>query len=319
MKPHSLCLLLLCILFVPIVAMAQNSPWDPAKIHMVSRELAPGVFGVFADDVDKKDHTGTNAGFVVGRNGVLVIESLVNGTLASELLGEIRKHTTLPIRYLVNTSYHGDHSYGNFLFPAETTIISHAKTKEFIDTKFEQDRKFMLGLMGVGRGIEEVVPRSADVTLSESLSVDLGGRRIEILHIGFAQTPGDLIIWLPEEKIVFVGNMIQAPPPAIPWLLEGRAQESIRTLQRLHDMLDDQAVIVTGHGRPMHRQDILYSIEYLTDLERQIATAREQRLTLEQVQKRVTMPAYSRYSLFNFAHFQVNIPAVYGEISTGKP
>jgi len=83
-------------------------------------------------------------------------------------------------------------------------------------------------------------------------------------------------------------------------------------------MLDDQAVIVTGQGRPMHRQDILYSIEYLTQLERQIATAREQKLTLEEAQKRITMPAYSRYSLFNFAHFQVNIPAVYREISAGK-
>ena len=178
-----------------------------------------------------------------------------------------------PIRYLVNTSYHGDHCYGNFIFPAETTVIGHELTKAYIDTKFEADRTFMLGLIGPGRGIEEVVPRSADLTLTDRITLDLGERKVEILHIGFAQTEGDVIVWLPEEKIVFVGNMIQAPPPALPWLLEGGYQEAIVTLRRLHQMLDDQAVIIPGHGRPMRRADILFSVQYLAKLGKEVEAA----------------------------------------------
>ncbi len=319
MRSIGLVVVLLGVVLFSLSARAQGSPWDPAQIRMEARELAPGVYGVFANDVDEKDHTATNAGFIVGRKGVLVVESLINGRLASQLLGEIRKHTSLPIRYLVNTSYHGDHWYGNFIFPTETTVIGHELTKAYIDTKFEADRTFMLGLIGPGRGIEEVVPRSADLTLTDRITLDLGERKVEILHIGFAQTEGDVIVWLPEEKIVFVGNMIQAPPPALPWLLEGRYQEAIVTLRRLHQMLDDQAVIIPGHGRPMRRADILFSVQYLTKLGKEVEAAVARGLTLEQAQEAIQMQEYSGYSLYPFAHGQINVPAVYKEITSGKP
>lgn len=310
-------LLAALLLLLPRWVGGQERPWDPLELRMQARELAAGAYGVFPHDVDDKDHTGTSSGFIVGRKGVLVVDSLVNGRLASQLLGEIRKHTSLPIRYLVNTSYHGDHCYGNFVFPAETTVIQHRFTKDYIDEKFEADRKFMLGLMGSGRGIEEVVPRSADIAVTDGLVVDLGGRKVQVLHIGFAQTEGDLIVWLPEEKIVFVGNMIQAPPPAFPWLLEGRHREAIATLRGLYRMLDDEAVIVPGHGPPMRRADILYSVEYLTELGKEVEAAVARGLTLEQAKESITMPKYSSYSLHRFVHVQINIPAVYKETTAG--
>ncbi len=125
----------------------KSKPFDPAEVRMEARELAPGVFAVMAADVEETDHTATNAGFIVGRNGVLVVESLSNGDLASQLIGEIRKNTPLPVRYLVNTSYHGDHCFGNFVFPAGTTIIEHEFTKNFLDENFEEDRGFMIKLL----------------------------------------------------------------------------------------------------------------------------------------------------------------------------
>ncbi len=250
-----------------------------------------------------------------GGDGVLVVESLSNGDLASQLIGEIRKNTPLPIRYLVNTSYHGDHCSGNFVFPVGTTIIEHEFTKNFLDENFEEDRGFMIELLGEGRGIEEVVPRSADLTLTGGISLELGDKKAEVLHIGFAQTEGDLIVWLPEEEIVFVGNMLQAPPPAFPWLLDGRHREAIETYRRLHEMLDDGALIVPGHGKPMRRPDILHHIEYLEELEEQVGSAVERGLSLDQAQEEVRMEGYSDYSMYEFIHFQVNLPAVYQELA----
>jgi glyoxylase-like metal-dependent hydrolase (beta-lactamase superfamily II) len=293
----------------------KSKPFDPAQVRMEAHELAAGVFVVMADDVEETDHTATNAGFIVGRKGVLAVESLSNGALASQLIGAIRKNTPLPIRYLVNTSYHGDHCFGNFVFPAETTIIEHEFTKNFLDENFEEDRGFMIELLGEGRGIEEVVPRSADLTLTDEISLDLGDRKAEVLHIGFAQTEGDEIVWLPEENIVFVGNMLQAPPPAFPWLLDGRYREAIETYRRLHEMLEDRTVIVPGHGKLMHRRDILHHIEYLEELEEQVSSAVERGLDLEQAQEEVRMEGYSGYSMYEFIHFQVNLPGVYQELA----
>jgi glyoxylase-like metal-dependent hydrolase (beta-lactamase superfamily II) len=213
----------------------------------------------------------------------------------------------------VNTSYHGDHCFGNFVFPQGTIIIEHEFTKGFIDENFEEDRNFMIQLLGGGRGIEEVVLRSADLTLTEGVSVDLGPRKAEVVHIGFAQTAGDLIVRLPEGNVVFVGNMLQAPPSAFPWLLDGRYREAIATYRRLHEMLDDEAVIVPGHGKLMRRSDILYSIGDIEDLDGRIGEAKGRGLALEQAQEEVRMEKYSGYSMYEFIHFQVNVPAVYNE------
>ncbi len=86
-----------------------------------------------------------------------------------------------------------DHAYGNYVFPDSTVVIQHPATKRCMDENFEDDRRFMLGLMGKGKGIERVQSRSADITVSDMISIDLGGRAVEIRHFGFAQTPGDLI------------------------------------------------------------------------------------------------------------------------------
>lgn len=106
------------------------------------------------DDVLEKNHAASTAGFVIGECSVLVIESMLNGDLASQFIGLVRRVTTKPIRFLVNTSYHGDHAYGNFLFPDSTVVIQHPATKRYMEEYFEGDRRFMIGLMGKGKGIE---------------------------------------------------------------------------------------------------------------------------------------------------------------------
>ncbi|WP_435226114.1 MBL fold metallo-hydrolase [Streptomyces sp. Tue6028] len=290
----------------------KNRPFELADVQMRARRLADGVFAVMASDIEETDHTATNAGFVVGDSSVLVVESLSNARLASQVIGEVSKITSLPIRFLVNTSFHGDHCFGNFAFPSDTVIVHHDATKRVIDERFEQDRSFMIGLLGANAGIEETVARSADITISASGSFDLGGKQVDIEHIGFAQTDGDLIVRVREDNIVFVGNMLQAPPPAFPWLLEGRAEEALTTYRRLHDMLDEHTVIVPGHGGAMRRADILYSIGYIEKLNGLARDARDKGLSSSQIHEALTMKEYSGYSMYDFIHFQVNVPAVLG-------
>jgi cyclase len=286
-------------------------PWDAARVNLTSKELASGVFAVMPDDVLTKDHVATTAGFVVGERSVLVIESMVNGDLASQLIGLVRQATAKPIRFLVNTSYHGDHAYGNYLFSDSTVIIQHPATKRYMEKHFEDDRRFMIGLMGRGKGIERVQARAADITVSDRIDIDLGGRIVEVRHFGFAQTPGDLVIWVPDAKVLWVGNMIQAPSPALPWLLEGRHKETISTLARVRDFLPEDATIIPGHGRPMRPADIEFPLRYLRELDAAVTSAIDDGRSVEATLEAVGMRHYGEYSLFEWAHNSVNVPAAY--------
>src|SRR6201994_432567 len=290
---------------------ATTPPWDAALVNLTSKEPGPGVFAVLPDDVFDKDHVATTAGFVVGERGVLVIESMLNGNLASQLIGLIRQVTTKPIRYLVNTSYHGDHSYGNYVFADSTAIIQHPATKRYMDEHFEDDRRFMIGLMGKGKGIERVQPRTADVVVPEMITIDLGGRIVEVRHLGFAQTPGDLVVWAPDAKVLWVGNMIQAPSPALPWLLEGRHHETIETLVRVRDFLPEDATIIPGHGRPMRPATMKFSLGYLRELDGAVRAAIDEGRSVEATLAVAAMPDYGAYSFFEWAHKTVNVPAAY--------
>jgi glyoxylase-like metal-dependent hydrolase (beta-lactamase superfamily II) len=288
-----------------------TSPWDASRVNLTSKELAPGIFAVMPDDVLAKDHAATTGGFVIGERGVLVIESMLNGDLASQLIGLVRQATTKPIRFLVNTSYHGDHAYGNYLFPESTVIIQHPATKRYMEENFEDDRRFMIGLMGEGKGIERVQARTADIAVPEMLSVHLGDRTVEVRHFGFAQTPGDLVVWTPDAKVLWVGNMIQAPSPALPWLLEGRHKETIATLARVRDFLPEDATIIPGHGRPMRRVDIEFPIRYLRQLDDAVRAAINEGRSVEATLEAAAMSDYGAYSLFEWAHKTVNVPAAY--------
>ncbi|MGN8159962.1 MBL fold metallo-hydrolase [Salinisphaera sp. SWV1] len=289
-------------------------PWDAAQVKLTSKELGPGVFAVMPEDVFTKDHVATTAGFVIGERSVLVIESMLNGDLASQLIGLVRQRTKKPIRFLVNTSYHGDHAYGNYLFSDSTAVIQHPATKRYMEEHFEDDRRFMIGLMGKGKGIERVQARTADITVADMLSVDLGGRRVEIRHFGFAQTPGDLVIWAPEAKVLWVGNMIQAPAPALPWLLEGRHSETMATLTRVREFLPEDAIIIPGHGRPMRPADIEFPLNYLRELDSAVRAAIDAGWSAEATLEAVDMPRYAEYSLFEWAHKSVNVPAAYQHV-----
>src|SRR5258708_21042726 len=108
---------------------------------------------------------GTTGGIIVGEKGVLVIETMLTAKLANQVLDQVPRLTDKPIRYVVNTVYHGDHYYGNSLFPSIATIIMHSESKHYIVQKFEQDRKFIINLMGADVGIQDVKPRAGEFPL----------------------------------------------------------------------------------------------------------------------------------------------------------
>jgi cyclase len=314
---RKLAMLHLLACFVCAAETAVAGPWDPNEITLVPNKISDGLYVLVSSTADKNNPAGipeaTTGGIVIGDKGVLVVESMLNERLANQVLQYVKELAgDKPIRYLVNTVYHGDHYYGNYLFPASTTIIMHAESKKYIDSKFEADRRFMINLMGSDKGLDAVKPRAGDIMIDHDTSIDLGGRVVELKVFGQGQTKGDLFVWLPQEKAMFTSNAILAEQPALPWLLEGNHDLSLQALREIKAFLPPDAIIIPGHGRPTTvAKSVDYLIGYLDTLDREVRAAVENGLTLEQTVKAVAMEEYSGYRLYPWTHKQMNVPHAY--------
>src|SRR5882757_449212 len=311
--------LMAAVVLLSFVLPLRPAPWNAMEIALTPLKLAEGVYALVSSTADTNNPAGkpeaTTGGIIVGEKGVLVIDSMLNAKLANQVLDQVPRLTDKPIRYVVNTVYHGDHYYGNFLFPSSATIIMHSESKRYIDQKFEQDRKFMINLMGSDVGIEEVKPRAGDIMVDHDTTIDLGERTVELKVFGLGQTKGDLFVWLPKEKIFFTSNAILAEKPAIPWLLEGNHDVSLETMRKIKAFLPPDTVIVPGHGRPTTVEASLdYFIGYLETLDREVRAAVDKGLSLEETVKVATAEAYSGYKLYPWTHKQINVPHAYRRI-----
>ena len=140
--------------------MATKCNWFPERI-------ADGVYAYYPKDAAALEKEGrpvaTSGGYIVGNRHVLLIETMLNKRLHKQAVALIKKSTALPLSFAVNTSAHGDHSFGNMYLPASTTLIQHQNASRYIGEHLADDKAFMIKNFGVGRGIEEIQPHQADI------------------------------------------------------------------------------------------------------------------------------------------------------------
>ena len=305
----------------PHTLQAAEPVWDGNTVEMISEKLSDGVYAFYAKDTGALNAKGaaaaTSGGLIVGSKGALLIDTMLNKRLNRQVQDLSRKLGRTPVLYALNTSAHGDHSFGNMYLPARTTLIQHANTRNFIGEHLEKDKAFMIQHFGKGRGIEEIKARTGDVLVPPGgkLTLDLGGKIVEIIDFGFAQTGGDLWVWEARAKVLWSGNPIIAAKPALPWLLDGNLTATLETLRRVYEFLPADARIVPGHGVVMTRDDMKWHIDYLATVRQQVQAAVAQGLSLEQTVKQVTMPEFAGYALFGWVHPGLNVPAAYKDLT----
>ncbi len=301
-------------------AVAQEPVWDANKVQLQLQQLGQGVYAMVPAGANELAPKGvplaTTSGIVVGSRASLVVDTMLNQRLANMVLQQVRTLTKGAPTYAVNTSYHGDHSFGNHFFPKSTVVIQHEATKAYVDANFAEDVKFMLGALGKGRGIEAARARTGDILVPKGgmLRLDLGGKVVEVRDFGFAQTGGDLWVWVPQDKVLFAGNPVIAEKPALPWLLDGHLQDTLDTLTRVRDFLPADATIVPGHGRPIATSGLDWHIRYLTALRDQTLAAIAKGATVEQAVADVDVPESRGYAIHGWVHKQINVPAAYREL-----
>ena len=245
--------LLHLLLLAASTAFAAEPIWDPNKVNMVSETLAPGVYAFYADNARTLNASGgaaaTSGGLIVGSRGALLVETMLNKRLNAQVMALARRATRLPTSYAVNTSAHGDHSYGNMYLPAGIRVIQHANAKSYVEKSLEDDKKFMIANFGTRRGIEQIRARTGDILVPPGgrLTLDLGGKQVEIIDFGFGQTGGDLFVWEPQSKVMWTGNPIIAAKPALPWLLDGHLLQTLDTLIKVGRVRFRYSLAVVTH------------------------------------------------------------------------
>ncbi len=247
-----------------------------------TEQLADGVYSIRHEDAPDAFPQG-NTTVIVGEREALVIDSCYLPSSAEADVAQIRQWTTKPVRYLVNTHWHYDHTMGNGVyrdaFPG-ITVVAHVETRRQIagcnpqwfrnfPGRGEQFRRAistgkeangrtltageiaeyesaLAGLEPVGREFQPLAARTdlaPDVGFDRELAIDLGGREVRLLHLGRGNTAGDAVAWLPTERILVAGDLLDHP---VPYLGGGYPVEEIATLEALARLGAD--TVVPGHG-----------------------------------------------------------------------
>jgi cyclase len=269
-------------------------------------KLADGIYTIRHKDAPDTFPQG-NTTVIIGDREVLVVDSCYLPSSAREDIAEIRKWTNKPVRYLVNTHWHFDHTMGNGVywdaFPG-LNIVAHVETarqsagynpgwferfprrgdrlKQILDAGKDGNGKVLTdgekkeyaeaiaGIAPVQEEFKNLTDRSPNLTFDSELRLDLGNREVRIRHLGRGNTAGDAIIFLPREKIVMTGDLVVHP---VPYMFGGYPASFGETLKRL-DQLNFETMI-PGHGAVMRsekaRAYVRLLIEFIEAVTQQVS------------------------------------------------
>jgi glyoxylase-like metal-dependent hydrolase (beta-lactamase superfamily II) len=244
----------------------------PAPMPFVTHQLKPNVYWI--------EGGGGNSGVIIGDKGVVVIDAKTTAAGGKELLDDIAKITPKPVTTVILTHSDADHVNGLAAFPMGLKIIAHENNKK------EQEAALAAG----GRGAPPAGHLPTQVVTKNKENDKLEGVKFEFYHWGPAHTSGDLIIYLPTEKIVFTGDIIatQMADPLIHAEKNGSSEGWITTTKGILKISADQ--FVPGHGTVQAKADIQERLTRTEKKREQIKTLVAQGKSLDEIRVAVGDP-----------------------------
>ncbi len=244
---HFACALAGCLGWAALTfrVFAQQQP-APLKIE----PLRDGAYVI-------KGGSGANVGLIVGRREAIVIDAKMTEESARAMLAEIGKVTPHPVRRVILTHSDGDHVNGLAGFPQGLSIVAHANTRKDMEEAFK-DPKFA--------ALKSWLPNQL-VTDEQQLHIE--GVPIRLLHFGPAHTQGDLVVYLPEQRIAYVGDLLFiGRDPLIHRHKNGNSFGLVATLKKLLEL--DADTFVSGHADPVGKDQIRELVASLEEKQRKI-------------------------------------------------
>jgi len=260
-----------------------NSDKAPeSMLYDLPREVVPGVWsaiGATAPGTYANSGHNNNLSFVITDEGVLVVNAGDNYLLAKALHDEIKKITDQPVKYVVLENGQGHAMLGSGYWQEQgATVIAHADAAREIEAQ-----SFALLLATQERikekaeGTQVVMP---DETFEDSRVIELGGERIELLHLGPAHSPGDIVVWLPGKQLVISGDMA-FHQRMLPLFEHTDTAAWIETWDNRFEALGAE-VVIPGHGEPTDMATVRkYTRDYLVYLREKVGEVLENGGTLQ--------------------------------------
>ncbi len=336
---------MLLVVFVAAIGRteAQQRP-SAAAAPVTQGDLTKLGEGIFAQVVSPDSEAVSNSGVIVLDSGVLVFDTHFTPEAGASLLEKVRAVTPHPVRYIVNSHFHPDHTHGNQAFTSARQIIGSTNARRDMlqkdlpdmnqaqtiaqgrieqlskelaqepDPKKQESLRSQLNsLQGFMRRMSALRIVAPVMTFDDTLNILDAGREIDLLYLGIAHTEGDVILYIPQEKIVFMGDVFFNA--AIPNVTDGSVLEWMKTLREALKL--DAKTFVPGHGRVGTRGDVEEFLSYFEDLKALVEPAVTRGDSFEQVVNDVRVPSkYASYSFQNF--FPSNLQKMYAELKAAQ-
>ncbi len=272
--------------------------------EMAAQKVSPSAWyveGLGALGSSANQNFISNAAFIVTPAGVVVIDALGSPALADRLMAEIRKVTPLPVTHVIITHYHADHIYGLQAFKAQgARIIAHRAALEYLNSDTARLR-LEASRQELSPWIDDktrLVP--ADEWIDGPRELTVGGVRFMLQPVGPAHTPEDLVVYLPQEKVLFAGDLVFRS--RIPYVGQADSGHWIKSLDTL--LAFDSNVIVPGHG-PLSseaRKDMELTRDYLIYLRTAMGKAARNMEPFEEAYQATDWMAFEHLPLFRVAN-----------------
>lgn len=247
-------------------ALCVTAPAIAAAPYFTLHDLGHGVWATVAVP---KSGAGANAGFVIGTDGVLVVDTFEDPAAAKALLASIRAKTNVPVRYVVDTHYHLDHVAGNDVFAQAGAVVmaqqnvrtwEHSENLKFFGEHPTAEQKALVAAFGL-----------PSLTYQDGVTAWLGDRKV-IVRVLPGHTGGDSAVIVPDAHVVFTGDLFWNH--TLPNLIDANTREQIASNDAFqHDYPD--ATFVPGHGELGKVADVRAFRDYLVALRKAVAHARQ--------------------------------------------
>jgi glyoxylase-like metal-dependent hydrolase (beta-lactamase superfamily II) len=244
-------------------------------------------------DVYNFRNMGHNAVFMVTPAGIVLIDT-INPAAATWLKAELKRHFNVPVKYVAYSHDHPDHSSGGEVFADTALFVAHQRAKEVI----------------VSEKRPTAIP---NVTFSESMTIELGGKKVELHYVGRNHSDNTLVAHFPAERIVFTVDWI--PVQGLPFrdMNDTYFEEWIEGLKRVEQM--DFDILAPGHGRLGNKGDVRAFRGYMEDLHAATLQAVRAGKSVEQAKADVTLEKYKDWGAYQ-AFRPLNIEFMYGHVKS---
>ncbi len=271
--------------------------------------VSENVYAFIADNGDislaNRGRIG-NTGFIIGPEGIVVIDTGVSFRHAQAMVDAIRRVSKLPISLAIITHAHQEFLFGAAYFQAQhIPVLTHVKTAQLMRSRCENCLHHLKETLGVAemRGSKVIAP---DQLVDGSEFISAAGMSLELHYFGWGNTPGDLTVFERNTGVLFAGGLVDVG--RIPELRDSRVHEWHLILGQLNALPIKH--IVPGHGSIGNRRAIEQMQNYLNAIERKVRALYDDGVSLSDVESKGDLPEFSHWALYREQHHR-NVHRVY--------